>query len=68
MVSFPLSNIKCKRTPCEMEDPTYRMYRHEFYGYHPTCWRKFPANWGCPSPEAPDLQKAFDPKQGGRCA
>jgi hypothetical protein len=60
---FPLQNIKRKRTPCAMEDPAYKMYRHEFYGYHPTCWRKFPPNWGCPSPEAPDAKKSFEDRK-----
>lgn len=21
-----------------------------YYGYHPTCWRRWPAGWGCPCP------------------
>ena len=42
-----------------MEDPVYKMYRQQYYGYHPTCWRRFPSGWGCPSPEAPDAAKSF---------
>jgi len=42
-----------------MEDPVYKLYRHEYFGYHPTCWRRFPANWGCPSPEAPNAAAEF---------
>ncbi|GAC1472048.1 MAG: hypothetical protein NVSMB9_18820 [Isosphaeraceae bacterium] len=42
-----------------MEDPIYRLYRHEYYGYHPTCWRRFPGGWGCPSPEAPNPAESF---------
>ncbi len=56
---FPLAPIKRQRTPCIMEDPVYRMYRQQFYGYHPTCWRKFPPGWGCPSPEAPNPAASF---------
>jgi hypothetical protein len=42
-----------------MEDPVYRLNREQYYGYFPTCWRRFPQGWGCPSPEAPDVEKAF---------
>jgi hypothetical protein len=42
-----------------MEDPVYKMYRQQYHGYHPTCWRRFPSGWGCPSPEAPDPVKSF---------
>src|SRR4051794_41752520 len=51
---FPLHPIKRERVPCPMEDPVYGLYRHEYFGYHPTCWRRFPPGWGCPSPEAPN--------------
>src|SRR5262249_19237576 len=50
---FPNGVIRRQRVPCEMEDPVYKHYRHEFFGYHPTCWRQFPAGWGCPSPYGP---------------
>lgn len=63
---FPLAPIRRQRVPCPMEDPVYGLYRQEYFGYHPTCWRRFPAGWGCPSPEAPNVVAAFDPKQGGR--
>jgi hypothetical protein len=56
---FPLAPIKRERVPCASEDPIYRLYRQEYFGYHPTCWRKFPAGWGCPSPEAPNAAEAF---------
>jgi hypothetical protein len=56
---FPLAPIKRERVPCPMEDPLYRTYRHEYYGYHPTSWRRFPNGWGVASPEAPDEKKAF---------
>jgi hypothetical protein len=56
---FPFARLNRKRVPCEMEDPVYKMYRQQYYGYHPTCWRRFPTGWGCPSPEAPDATKSF---------
>lgn len=56
---FPLAPIRRERVPCPMEDPVYKLYRHEYFGYHPTCWRRFPANWGCPSPEAPNAAAEF---------
>src|SRR3954454_16823685 len=45
---------KRQRVDCAQELPVFQIYRHEFYGYHPTCWRRFPPGWGCPSPEAPN--------------
>ncbi len=56
---FPLRPIKRERVPCANEDPVYRLHREQYYGYFPTCWRKFPDGWGCPSPEAPDPSKSF---------
>src|SRR6478672_6376740 len=56
---MPLRNIKRERVPCPLEDPVYGLYRHEFFGYHPTCWRRFPAGWGCPSPDAPNAAQSF---------
>jgi len=56
---FPLAPIRRQRTPVSEEDPVYKLYRHKYFGYHPTCWRKFPEGWGCPSPEVPDRQKSF---------
>ncbi len=53
---FPNLPIKRERVDCAHEAPIFRMYRHEYYGYHPTCWRRFPPGWGCPSPEAPNWQ------------
>jgi hypothetical protein len=60
---FPLQPIKRERVPCPMEDPVYRKYRHEFYGYHPTAWRRFPTGWGFPSPEGPNEKKAFEERK-----
>jgi hypothetical protein len=56
---FPNHAIKRQRVPCDQEDPIYKVYKHQYFGYHPTCWRTFPTGWGCPSPEAPDKAKSF---------
>ena len=56
---FPNIGVRRQRVPCAAEDPVYKLYRHEYFGYHPTCWRRFPAGWGCPSPEAPNAAAAF---------
>src|SRR5262249_43948675 len=50
---FPLAPIRRQRVPCSQEDPTYKIYKQQYFGYHPTCWRTFPSGWGAPSPEAP---------------
>jgi hypothetical protein len=56
---FPLSPIKRSRVPCTQEDPVYRIYKDQYFGYHPTLWRPFPSGWGAPSPEAPDRAASF---------
>lgn len=56
---FPNLPIRRERTPCVAEPPVFALYRHEYFGYHPTCWRPFPLGWGCPSPEAPDTRQAI---------
>jgi hypothetical protein len=56
---FPLAPVRRQRVPCPMEDPTFGLYRQEYYGYFPTCWRRFPPGWGCPSPEAPNPAASF---------
>ncbi len=56
---FPLAPIQRQRPPCPMEDPIYGMYRQQYFGYFPTCWRTFPPGWGCPSTEAPNMARAF---------
>lgn len=56
---FPLAPIKRKRVPCDQEDPVYRIYKDQYFGYHPTLWRPFPSGWGAPSPEAPDRAASF---------
>ena len=56
---FPLAPIRRERVPCPMEDPIYKIYKQQYFGYHPTCWNPFPQGWGCPSREAPNSEKAF---------
>lgn len=56
---FPLRPIRRERVPCPAEDPVYRLHREQFYGYFPTCWRRFPPGWGCMSPEAPDPAASY---------
>lgn len=56
---FPLAPIQRKRVPCNQEDPVYRIYKDQYFGYHPTLWRPFPSGWGAPSPEAPDRAASF---------
>jgi hypothetical protein len=70
---FPPAPIKRQRVPCNQEDPIYKTYKHQYFGYYPTCWRTFPDGWGCPSRESPDKKKSFkdipfgtrDPQGGG---
>jgi hypothetical protein len=50
--------IRRKRQDCSQENPQYKVIRQEYWGYYPTCWRKFPPGWGCPSPEAPNWEAA----------
>jgi hypothetical protein len=56
---FPLAPIRRQRVPCDQEDPIYKEYKIKFFGYHPTCWNRFPDGWGCPSRERPDRAKSF---------
>lgn len=56
---FPLAPIRRQRVPCDREDPTYKIYKSQYFGYHPTCWQKFPSGWGCPSREGPDREKSL---------
>jgi len=53
---FPNLWIQRQRVPPSQEKPLYGMYRNRYYGYFPTCWRRFPPGWGCPSPEVPDWE------------
>lgn len=56
---FPNATIRRVRPSCDQQDPIYKHYRDHYYGYHPTCWRRFPDGWGCPSPEGPDRARSF---------
>jgi hypothetical protein len=56
---FPNMNVRRQRVPCDQEDPIYKVYKHQYYGYHPTCWRTFPSGWGCPSREAPNREQSL---------
>ncbi len=62
---FPDLPIRRERPSCSQENPQYKVIRQEYWGYYPTCWRRFPPGSGCPSPEAPDWAKAIDPARGG---
>jgi hypothetical protein len=55
---FPNLPIRRERPDCANENPQYKMIRQEYWGYYPTCWRRFPAGWGCPSPDAPNWEQA----------
>jgi hypothetical protein len=59
---FPNLFIQRQRTECANEPPFYGHVRREYYGYYPTCWRKFPDGWACPcpNPEAPNRVAAFN--------
>lgn len=66
---FPNAAIHRKRVPCCQEPPVYKMYREQFYGHYPTCWRQWPSGWGCPTPEAPpqwDIVQREDPIRSER--
>ena len=63
---FPLAPIRRQRVPCDREDPTYKIYKQQYFGYHPTCWRTFPAGWGAPSNEAPNRAKSLQEFPVGR--
>lgn len=56
---FPLAPIRRQRVPCSQEDPVYRIYKEQYFGYHPTMWRRFPDGWGAPSPEAPNAAASY---------
>ena len=56
---FPLHPIKRERVPCPEEDPIYKLYRSQYYGYYPTQWRPFPQGWSLKSPEGPNTKQAL---------
>ena len=56
---FPLHPIKRERVPCPLEDPIYKQYRTQYYGYYPTQWRPFPQGCNMASPEGPHTREAL---------
>ena len=56
---LPLHPIKRERVPCPEEDPIYKTYRSQYYGYFPTQWRPFPKGWSLPSPEGPNTKQVL---------
>jgi len=52
------------KPPCVAEPPFYKMVRHQYFGYYPTCWRRFPGGWTCPcpNPELPNFQASLEKK------
>ena len=54
---FPLHPIRRERTPCANEEPIYKLYREQYYGYFPTRWRRFPDGWALRSPDGPNTQE-----------
>ena len=58
---FPNLWIQRERAACANEPPFYGHVRRDYYGYYPTCWRKFPEGWACPTPnpEAPNAAAEF---------
>lgn len=44
--------VRRQKPSCATEDPIYRVYRQQYYGYYPTQWRTFPAGWNLISPES----------------
>jgi hypothetical protein len=58
---FPDIYIHRQRPCAANEDPRYQYYRENYFGYFPTCWRRFPNSraWNCPSPEAPNWEEAL---------
>jgi hypothetical protein len=57
---FPNLYVQRKRADCANEPPFYGHVRRDYFGYYPTCWRKFPEGWGCPcpNPEVVDWEAA----------
>jgi hypothetical protein len=56
---FPNIYVKRHRPCCASEDPRHRVIREQYFGYYPTCWRRFAPGWGCPSADAPDWAAAL---------
>jgi hypothetical protein len=58
---FPNLYIQRQRTECANEPPFYKHVRRDFFGYYPTCWRRFPEGWACPcpNPERPNREESY---------
>jgi hypothetical protein len=58
---FPNRTLNRQRTPCAAESPFNAQVRHDYFGYYPTCWQRFPAGWGCPgfNPELPNVDASI---------
>lgn len=58
---FPNRTVTRQREACAAEPPFYSTVRRNYFGYYPTCWRKFPDGWACPcpNPELPNRTAAF---------
>lgn len=57
---FPNWQVRRQKQACVQEPPEFRLYRQVYHGYYPTCWRRFPQGWGCQSPEAPNVNAAYE--------
>ena len=59
---FPNRTVTRQREACAAEPPFYSTVRHNYFGYYPTCWSRFPAGWGCPcpNPEMPNRVAEFE--------
>jgi hypothetical protein len=47
-------------------NPTCDIYRSEFFGYYPTCWRRFPPQPPCPAACSAALENLPEPKPEGK--
>ena len=56
---FPNMWIRRQRPDPSSESPIYKMNRDQFYGLHPTEWRRFPTGWGLTNPEAINRDLAY---------
>ncbi len=54
-----------EKPSCASEPPFYATVRHQYFGYYPTCWRRFPPGWTCPcpNPELPNFQQALQDRK-----
>ena len=50
--------------PCPAEEPIYKLYRSQYYGYYPPQWRQFPEGWHLKSPQSPNRQEELEEAAG----